>query len=100
MFLESERPLPLTPTYDMLPMLYRPSATGEIIPRDLQLPSPPPAYHAAWAAAAPLALDFWQRLAHEPTLSETFRGIATTNHGLVAAFVDQHRLAAVASHTP
>lgn len=74
------RELRLAPAFDMLPMLYAPSAGGELPPRDfvprlLQTPS----NAEAWAQAAPLAIRFWRSVADDGRVSAEFRGIAAAN---------------------
>ncbi len=76
LILTEQRPLALAPSYDMLPMLWRPSAHGEVVARDFQPPLPSPAQHAHWRLAAQMALDFWRRSAEWGVLSEDFRPIA------------------------
>ena len=78
-------PLALAPSYDMLPMLYRPAATGEIVTREFTAPVAPPAERAAWARAAEMARDFWQRVGGDLRVSEEFRRIAAGNALVVAA---------------
>jgi hypothetical protein len=78
-FLDDALPLQLAPTYDMLPMLYRPAANGSLVPRDYQPPPPTPAALPHWQNAATWADDFWQRVAQHPQLSADFRAIANDN---------------------
>lgn len=81
-------PLPLAPVYDMLPMSLAPSRTGvlrkarplaQVVPErsgDLA--------HLQWAA--PLALDFWQRVAGSRLVrSAALRALAAENAGAVQA---------------
>ncbi len=72
-------PLHLAPAYDMLPMLYRPAAGGEVVTRDFVPPLPTPNQTETWRVAAAMASDYWQRLAALADLSDDFRQIADTN---------------------
>lgn len=70
-FFDGQMPFALAPAYDQLPMAY---AAGKQhisqITVDADLPG------SAWAQALPLALHFWQSLAEQPLLSESFKTIA------------------------
>jgi serine/threonine protein kinase HipA of HipAB toxin-antitoxin module len=69
-------PLALAPAYDMLPMLFRPGAGGEIVPRQFN-PTPPPAHlQEEWDEVRPWAEEFWRRVAAEERISPEFREIA------------------------
>jgi hypothetical protein len=78
-FLDDALPLQLAPSYDMLPMLYRPAANGSMPPREYQPPPPRPAALSYWQQAAAMATVFWQRVAQHPQLGEEFRRIAIDN---------------------
>lgn len=70
-FFDSQMTFALAPAYDQLPMAYN-SDKQHISPIsvDIDLPS------SVWKQALPLALCFWQTLAEQPLLSESFRNIA------------------------
>ena len=70
----------LSPTYDMLPMLYAPVA-GELVERDFAARSlqPTAATLAEWERAKALALTFWQTAAVDDRVSDGFRLIAAAN---------------------
>ena len=70
----------LSPTYDMLPMLYMP-LNSEIVPRDFAaaLPQPSAATLAVWPLAQQLAQEFWRRAAQDERVSPGFRAIAGGN---------------------
>ncbi|RYY60921.1 MAG: transcriptional regulator, partial [Comamonadaceae bacterium] len=70
----------LSPTYDMLPMLYAPVG-GEVVPREFtSLPlRPTAATLPAWPRATALALAFWDAAADDARLSDGFRRIAAAN---------------------
>ncbi len=70
----------LSPTYDMLPMLYMPIA-GELVPQTLAPDRmvPTAATLDVWREAWTLAQDFWREVASEERISDGFRGIARAN---------------------
>lgn len=70
----------LSPTYDMLPMLYAPVG-GELVPRDFAaLPRQPTAATLPeWAHAQTLAQTFWQAAATDERISPAFRALAAEN---------------------
>ena len=74
--LRDERPLPLAPVYDMLPMTFRPASNGEIVEHRYEISLPAPEQRADWQEAAPAALMFWQRVAIDQRISVAFRAIA------------------------
>jgi len=80
LLLESARPLALAPTYDMVPMLYRPDLEGQLPRTVVETPPPPPESRASWSRAAALARDYWLRLSANELLSEPFRAIAIQNY--------------------
>lgn len=78
-FLDDALPLTPCPSYDMLPMLYRPASSGSMPPRDYQPPPPIPAALLQWQQAAVWATAFWQRVAEHADVSTDFRSIADDN---------------------
>ncbi|MDZ4143849.1 MAG: type II toxin-antitoxin system HipA family toxin YjjJ [Burkholderiales bacterium] len=70
----------LSPTYDMLPMLYAPVG-GELVARDFAaLPRQPTAATLPeWAHAQALAQTFWQTAAADERISPGFRTLAAEN---------------------
>lgn len=70
----------LSPTYDMLPMLYAPVG-GELVPRDFAARGlqPSAATLPVWERARELAAAFWQAAAADARISEGFRAIAADN---------------------
>lgn len=70
----------LSPTYDMLPMLYAPIG-GELVQRDFGARplQPTAATLPEWAQARALAAVFWQAAASDTRVSEGFRAIAAQN---------------------
>lgn len=82
-FLGHEIAFQLTPSYDMLPMLYAPGNQGELGARDF-VPRPPlPAVADVWPQAAEAALDFWTRVAADSRVSGNFSHIASVAHRAV-----------------
>lgn len=72
----------LSPTYDMLPMLYMP-LNSEIVPRDFAAAPPQPSAATAdvWPLAQQLAGEFWRKAAQDARVSAGFRAIAALNAG-------------------
>ena len=70
----------LSPTYDMLPMLYAPVA-GELVARDFAARPlhPTAATLPEWQQARALAAMFWQTAASDARVSDDFRQIAAQN---------------------
>ena len=86
-FLSDSVPLELTPCYDMLPMLWAPVASGELVPRTLSPLPPVPRQLPDWRIAAEWAQSFWQRLANDRRVSAEFADVARS----AAETVDQLR---------
>ncbi len=78
-FLDDALPLQLAPSYDMLPMLYRPAANGSLVPRDYQPPTPLPAALMHWRQAAAWAATYWRNVAQHLEISADFQRIAEGN---------------------
>jgi HipA-like protein/IclR-like helix-turn-helix domain-containing protein len=74
--LNDTRPLPLLPAYDMLPMHFRPAASGEVVERHYEVVLPTPERREDWREAARMALGFWERVVAEPRISDGFRPLA------------------------
>ncbi len=79
LFLEDTRPLALAPTYDMVPMRYRPDVEGRLPSVALVPVVPLPEAGAVGTRAAALARAFWARMAHEEAVSRDFQSIAALN---------------------
>lgn len=75
----------LSPTYDMLPMLYAP-VSGELVERDFAARALHPNADtlAVWPEAVALALHFWDQVARDARVSKGFRNIAQTNRDTVS----------------
>ncbi len=76
--LRDELPLRLAPVYDMLPMLWRPSAQGALVERTLAPPAPPPEQFDAWHWAADAALQFWAEVNADRSVDDGLRRAAET----------------------
>ena len=78
----------LSPTYDMLPMLYAP-VNGEIVERDLSARPlyPTAATLAEWPQALQLALAFWQVANVDERISIGFRAIVGANITCLQALI-------------
>ena len=74
----------LSPTYDMLPMLYAP-VNGELVERDFAARplSPTADTLDVWPQAVRLASDFWSQVAQDHRVSTAFRKLAKTNRETV-----------------
>lgn len=88
-FLGRGLPLPLTPSYDMLPMLYRPGGSGAVVPREFLPAVPVPGAMHAWQTAAAWANDYWLRVAVHDAVSDDFQRIAAANAALIARARDR-----------
>ena len=68
-FLPEQSPYPLAPVYDMLPMRFRPSGTGEVVEREFKPCLPKPEDQNAWLEMHPHGLAFWQRVSEHTKIS-------------------------------
>ena len=66
----------LAPIYDMVPMLFAPTAQGEIAEKTLKLPTPTPDNIEIWLATIGIAKQFWETVAISDLVSAGFREIA------------------------
>jgi hypothetical protein len=86
LFLDRACPLSLAPTYDMVPMQYRPDIEGHFS-SDPVSPVPPfPEAMSVWMQATVLAGLFWARLASSDIVSKGFRELASRNVNVVAEY--------------
>ena len=85
LYLDSARPLSLAPTYDMVPMLYRPDAEGNLPAGEVSLAPPPPESLPSWSRAAGLAVEYWLRLSVTAPVSAAFRDVAAGNAASLSA---------------
>jgi HipA-like C-terminal domain/HTH domain len=82
-FLDDAMPLRLTPSYDMLPMLWAPGSQGEVINRPFAPAPPLPGYREEWQQAAEWANIFWQRVLDDSRVSEDFHRLAEQARAVV-----------------
>ena len=75
-FLGETLPLRVTPSYDMLPMLWAPGTQGELLERRFAPAPPVPSLLDPWRDAAAMAEDFWERVAADSRLSPDFATLA------------------------
>lgn len=75
--------LSLAEAYDMLPMLYAPLRGGELPASEFAVASPLPREQEVWQRAARAATDFWTRCAADARITESFRGVCSTNRQLL-----------------
>jgi hypothetical protein len=85
-FLDKSLPLSLAPSYDMLPMLYRPDVEGELPERQFSPPPPLPDVLPIWVRASLMAETFWGRVAAAPMISASFKRIAAGNAELITRY--------------
>ncbi|MBS0558047.1 MAG: type II toxin-antitoxin system HipA family toxin YjjJ [Proteobacteria bacterium] len=88
--LRDRGPLPLAPAYDMLPMRFRPLASGEVIAQRYEIALPLPEQRADWSNAAHAALKYWQRVGADARISTEFRTIAADAAAEIARARDRH----------
>ncbi|MBI3535847.1 MAG: HipA domain-containing protein [Deltaproteobacteria bacterium] len=65
----------LAPAFDKLPMLFAP-ISGQVIEKKFELPIPSSEMLDVWEEARDLAIQFWDKVSKEKTISEHFRKIA------------------------
>ncbi|MEI7880654.1 MAG: HipA domain-containing protein [bacterium] len=85
-FLNKTRPLSLAPSYDILPMLYRPDVEGELPERQFSPLPPLPDVLPLWARASLMAETFWGRVADAPMISASFQRIAAGNAEVITRY--------------
>jgi hypothetical protein len=79
--------LRLSPTYDMLPMLYAPARGVELPARNFEPKLPLPTEREVWERAARAAIEFWQTAAADERISSGFRAICTDNAAVLLKLV-------------
>jgi hypothetical protein len=82
-------PFILAPVYDMLPMLFAPSAQGELVARSFSPRPPSPESLPDWTPACNWALGFWRRMRSDPRVSPNFARLASECHDAVSRLRDQ-----------
>ena len=78
-FLSFDGPFVLAPIYDMLPMMYAPTAASTIPDRDFELPLPNADSLDIWQDTAGIAIRYWTAVASHRLISPEFSGIAMRN---------------------
>lgn len=81
--------LKLSPTYDVLPMLYAPVRGVELPEKNFAPPRPLPSEREAWQQAAQAAMVLWQAAADDPRISAAFRRICDDNGAIVRRLATQ-----------
>jgi hypothetical protein len=79
-----EGEMPLAPVYDMLPMLYAPTAGDVVVTREFEVPLPSSENLDIWDTMVSLAESYWREVADHPRLSAGFAAIANANAAKVA----------------
>ncbi|MCD9032644.1 type II toxin-antitoxin system HipA family toxin YjjJ [Luteimonas sp. Y-2-2-4F] len=90
LMLGDRRPLALAPAYDMLPMLFRPSVSGEVVARSFEVSPPLPEHRVEWSIAARAASEFWRRVADADEVGASFRTIAAAAGAQVDRVLSRH----------
>lgn len=72
------------PAYDMLPMLYAPTRSGELPTVPFVPPLPLPGENTPWHQAAAAAGVFWKLCANDSRISPAFRAICLANATAIA----------------
>ena len=88
--LDHARPLRLAPAYDMLPMHYRPSPTGEVLTPEFVPPIPMPLQLSSWRSASRVAVAFWERVGKDTRVSAEFRKEAARIRQAILTVADRH----------
>jgi hypothetical protein len=92
-WLDDAVPFRVAPAYDMTPMLWAPTAGGEIVPRVFAPQPPPRALAADWNIATDWALQFWVGISADvgagAGVSAGFAQIAREAAAAVARLRDQ-----------
>ncbi|HPX61060.1 MAG TPA: type II toxin-antitoxin system HipA family toxin YjjJ [Deltaproteobacteria bacterium] len=73
----------LAPSYDMLPMFYRP-VDGVAPSQPIIAPAAAPGAPAEWHTALESACSFWAQASSDSRISEEFRNICAENHNIVS----------------
>jgi hypothetical protein len=76
---EGANPFRFAPIYDMLPMLYRPNAQGEVIPRFFSPTGADVNNQSVWRSTAEAACNFWDAVSNDQRVSLDMRQEAARN---------------------
>ncbi len=82
--LSFEGELSLAPVYDMLPMLYAPTAGGAVSAQEFEPPLPCSANLDIWHEMAALAESYWREVAAREEISQNFSALALRNAAKIA----------------
>ncbi len=74
----------LAPAFDQLPMLYAPTSDGQLPARAFTSPAPSADTWDVWDDALRLAVQFWERAAEDPLITEGMRATARDNRQIIA----------------
>lgn len=83
-FLDDSLPMSLTPSYDMLPMLYRSGSNGAIVAREYVPPVPMPADMAIWQQVSDWTETYWATVFNHAELGREMRDIVNNNRVLMS----------------
>lgn len=75
---DGESLLELSPTYDMLPMLYAPQQ-NQLVEREFTPPLPRVSEAPFWTEALAAAREFWVQVQQHPRISESFKRVTAEN---------------------
>ena len=81
--------LVLAPIYDMLPMFYAPTRSGDCHDMPLSPDLPLPEEQSLWFMAAEAACQFWESCARDTRISVSFQQVCRENHENVARLMRQ-----------
>ncbi len=79
-----DQPYRLLSAYDMLPMLYRPNAHGEIVPRQWQSTSTHRLQLRHLPICFGMASQFWDEVLADPRISADFKAVAEDHRNAIA----------------
>lgn len=86
-------PLELVPSYDMLPMRYAPTNSGEVRAPEPDLAPPLPDDWPATERALPIAHEFWQRVSDDVAINDAMRRVANQHLAAIARLATLPRAA-------
>lgn len=86
LYLNKNRPLELAPSYDMLPMLYRPGIEGRLPEQPISPMPPHPESISTWCRASDLAANFWASLSKSSDTTTAFRRISRNNLSIISQY--------------
>lgn len=92
LFVEDDGSFRLAPGYDVLPMFYRPAASGELVERVYEIPAAMVAVVGEWDDAKFWAARFWEQVSSDERVSANFRQIAHKHAEQVKALEKGPRL--------